>query len=144
METYSNKRVPPNTLKSNRLGGCQNGHVLYESKVSLAVWDSHTGFHKDSSLFGYTTASLWRLVVAASVGNCLPDDTGSYPRRYDSSGLGNYRRNTNFLWIRQLNECKCWLTFPATVICCSEQLAKRKQAVTEFSCLDSLLTGAQK
>jgi hypothetical protein len=30
-------------------------------------------------------------------GNCLQKDVGSYPRRLESSGLGKYRRNTNFL-----------------------------------------------
>lgn len=45
-------------LKSNKEVECLNGHVLYEGKITFAICGSHTGFHEDSSLFEYGTASL--------------------------------------------------------------------------------------
>jgi len=45
-------------LKSNKEVGCLNDHVIYEIKIAWAIWCSHIGFHEDSSLFKYDTASF--------------------------------------------------------------------------------------
>jgi hypothetical protein len=51
MENRSKERVFFRILKSLKIVGRLNGHVLYEGTVTLAVWSSRIGFHEDSSLF---------------------------------------------------------------------------------------------
>jgi len=58
MENYSKERVFFRILKSNKEVGCVNSHVIYEGKITRAIWCSHTGLHEDSILFEYCAASL--------------------------------------------------------------------------------------